>query len=56
MPITRITPEEADALGIPRSTTVIGSVPVRKVRDSATERDPRLRQFLSFANMAPPSP
>jgi len=30
MPIIHITPEEADALGIPRSTTVIGSAPVRK--------------------------
>ena len=28
--IIHITPEEADALGIPRSTKVIGSAPVRK--------------------------
>jgi hypothetical protein len=34
MLIKRITPEEADALGIPRVTTVISGVPVRKSEKS----------------------
>ena len=29
MPVQRITPEEADALGIPRMHIVLGPVPVR---------------------------
>jgi hypothetical protein len=34
MPIERITPEEADELGIPRVRTVISSVPVRRSGES----------------------